>query len=112
MTHLQSPKRATLPHRGISIPDKASLQKPILINLRLDALGEVFHLLAQVGDEFCVGGIVALGVHIAFGVGALEMQAYVVERSVGFPTVVGIEKLVAVVEPSGFNAMADRDVNL
>ena len=57
-----------------------SLQKPIFIHLRLDALGQLFHLLAQVGDESGIGRVVALGVHGAFVVGTLEMQTDVVER--------------------------------
>ena len=53
-------------------------QEAVFVDFRLDFTGELLQVLPQGGDEFRVTGIIAAGIHLAFGVRALKVQADVI----------------------------------
>ena len=65
-------------------------QEAVRVHLGLYLLGQRLELFAQGADQLGVAGIVALGVHVAVGLRALEVEADVIEGGVGVGVRLGV----------------------
>ena len=76
--------------RATSLLTPSPQQEAVRIHLRFYLLGQCFEPFAQGADQLGVAGVVALGVHVAVGLGALEVEADVIEGGVGVGVRLGV----------------------
>ncbi len=93
----------TATRRATSLLTPSPQQEAVRVHLRFYLLGQRLEPFAQGADQLGVAGVVALGVHVAVGLAALEVQADIVEGGVW----VGV-RLGVVVPPEGTASIQHR----